>query len=271
MRSLIRIVKNHPVVSFFSLAFILEAVVTFLCLQAPAVLPFALTLIPLLTALALAGVEVGGAVGALLKRMVLWRVGLKWYLAVLGVPALVMLITVLVGALAGAQVAPLASRITPSLLIVFLVVFLPALGEESGFRGYVIPKLLEGRSALAAALIVGVLWTIFHLPLFLPGQLYEHLLLWPLPFEIMGMAVFLTWIFVNTRGSVLMTSLFHAAMNGLTPVTAVIQDTASWEIRGIVLVALAVVVVLIWGPSLMRRPAAQAQAGSASAIGSETR
>ena len=94
------------------------------------------------------------------------RVGLLWYLIALGLPAVLSLATAglnyLLGAPAFVQVG--------SLTVFDLVLFVLVVGEELGWRGYALPRLLEKRSPLIASLILGVLWGLWHLPTFLGAR-----------------------------------------------------------------------------------------------------
>jgi hypothetical protein len=102
-----------------------------------------------------------GVVG-LLRRMVRWRVGLRWYAVALLVPAGITIAATALNVLLGAQ-APTSAELGgwTSLLPTFLFVLLiPGLGgawEEPGWRGFALPRLQSGRSALVASLILGVL------------------------------------------------------------------------------------------------------------------
>src|SRR5215207_7524402 len=51
-----------------------------------------------------------------------------------------------------------------------LLIFDGPLGEEPGWRGYALPRLQAGRSALVASLVLGVIWAFWHLPIFLPPR-----------------------------------------------------------------------------------------------------
>ena len=72
---------------------------------------------------------------------------------------------------------------------------------------------------LAATLAVGVIFTVAHLPLYLPGQLYDGLPVWPLRLILLSYSVLLAWIFIGSGQSSLLAGLGHVASNGLTPLT----------------------------------------------------
>lgn len=106
----------------------------------------------------------------------------------------------------------------PYALIGFVVIFLTAgpLQEELGWRGYALPRLLERRSALSAGVILGLLWWLWHLPLVaIPGKFMtaDPWLFLLLGVEIVLTSILMTWVYLQTRGSVLATMLFHTAMN----------------------------------------------------------
>jgi membrane protease YdiL (CAAX protease family) len=113
---------------------------------------------------------------------------------------------------------------------------------------------MVGRSALAASLILGVLHTIWHLPLFVTGSESPINIL-----IIISGAVLITWLFNNTKGSVLMVMLLHASVdlwvgifNPLFTGTDAAQQ-ATW--LAVVYVVTAVILVLLTGPNLARKPA----------------
>jgi membrane protease YdiL (CAAX protease family) len=96
------------------------------------------------------------------------------------------------------------------------------IGEEFGWRGFLLPRLQTRHNALVSGLIVGVAWATWHVPLFfIEGtSQYEHRLTGGLLPAIFGYAVFVivqsvqfTWLFNNTKGSVLLAAVFHGASN----------------------------------------------------------
>src|SRR5215217_1480378 len=227
---------RHPLVSFFTLAYALTWLAWspwYLSEDGVGLLPFdgegisdylntvALIVGPTLSAFVMTGATEGReGVRGLLRRIVLWRVGLWWYLFVLaGIPAIILLSTVfLPGALASFQ----ASAV-PSTLFLYVVagpVFLFIGGpvfEEIGWRGFALPRLQRLHGPLVGTLILGALWGLWHLPLFLVpswdtphGSLLDVALFVVLA---MSIALVLTWVFNNTKGSVLVAILAHGSIN----------------------------------------------------------
>jgi uncharacterized protein len=154
----------------------------------------------------------------LLRRFVLWRVGFLWYLfALVGVPVLAVLSAIVMpGALASfqglASLAPL-----PLLGVSVYTLFLGGpLGEEPGWRGFALPRLQSLHGPLAGSLILGVLWALWHLPLFwTPWNELTTLNVVVYVLAIICLTIMYTWAF-NTRGSVLIAILIHTAFSVAT-------------------------------------------------------
>ena len=157
-------------------------------------------------------------IGRLLRRLVLWRVGLRWHLfALIGLPLILLLSAiVLPGALASFQ--GLALTIVPGYLWTFAYVVLlgGGLNEEVGWRGFALPRLQALHGPLVGSLILGPVWALWHLPLFFmpfwdtpPSMLNFVLFLLACIFN----TIMLTWLFNNTKGSVLLTILGHSSIN----------------------------------------------------------
>ena len=180
-----------------------------------------LVLGPTLSAFIVTGATEGkNGVRRLLHRIVLWRVRLRWYLFVfLGIPTIMLLSTVAVpGALASFDAAAV-----PSTLVLFVVAglfFLFAGGpffEEIGWRGFALPRLQRLHGPLFGTFILGTLWALWHLPLFLipewdtpHGSLIDVALY---VVSVVALSVILTWVFNNTKGSVLLAILAHGYIN----------------------------------------------------------
>ncbi|HSB90239.1 MAG TPA: type II CAAX endopeptidase family protein [Anaerolineales bacterium] len=176
------------------------------------------------------------AVIGLLKRFLIWRVGVKWFLLALFLFPVLQVSAVLINAAFtrtpvdfGAVFAHKifgASAALPLFVLPFLLFDAITNGEEIGWRGYVLPRLQAKHSALVSSLIVGAIWGFWHLPKYLaPGNTS--------PFgwfmvKVTVEAILYTWLYNNTKGSLLLTTLFHAAGNtggAFLPIASTIAGT----------------------------------------------
>ena len=136
------------------------------------------------------------------------------------------------------------------------VLLLNALAEEVGWRGYALGRLLGRSGALAASLILGALWGLWHLPLHLiEGTVQSAIPVYEFVLQQMVLAVYYTWLYNHTRGSVLVAILFHALAN---VVGAAVPTWATSEGRWVgfaVQLVFAIGIVAIWGPRHLSRSA----------------
>ena len=212
----------------------------------PTLLAFGLALPPALIAIGLAWREGNGALGRLLGSLTVRPANPMWYLVLL-IPFGAFLAVDVVAVALGESAEGLFDDVFPAVLIVPLVVLLPAFAEEIGWRGYALPRTLTVMSALRAALVLAIPWALIHVPLYLPGQMNGGSAVWSMVTQIISYSVILTWIYVGTGGSVLMTGLFHALLNGLTPLTNGLDPFVAWDIRGVVFPIVAILVVALGG------------------------
>jgi uncharacterized protein len=163
-----------------------------------------------------------GAFRRLLKSMLAWRVPARWYVVALLTPPLATALSLL---LADSGMSTLGRFSLSAVLITILATYALAmpfgpLGEELGWRGTALPLLLQHVSAWKASLIVGVLWTFWHVPqmLWLPGASIPSfmpvnpasILLYLV--QISSISALLTLIFVRTS-SLLLAIIGHMAFN----------------------------------------------------------
>jgi hypothetical protein len=210
MSTVTAFVKPHPLVAFFVLAYALTWPLIPLVSVSP-LWGFPALFGPALAAIIVVAVADGGAgLRDLLGRVARWRVGARWYAVALALPAALALAALGLHVGLGGQ-GPFELG---GLSVLNIVVFVLIVGEELGWRGYALPKLLAERSVLAASLILGALWGAWHLPtFFVPGAPQYGL---PFPaFVLLTMAysVLFTWVYLHTRGSVLIAVLLHGAIN----------------------------------------------------------
>ena len=100
------------------------------------------------------------------------------------------------------------------LLPLTLVADTGPLGEEFGWRGFALPRLLQRHGALAAALILGVVWWAWHLPLFFISSMSQQKLSIPVfLLNALALSVIMTWLYRRTQGDLLLMILIHVAAN----------------------------------------------------------
>lgn len=218
--------QQSPVTMFFLLACIFSwGLWTLMMASARGILPFTFptnpfgSFGPAVAALLLAAAR-PGELKALLKALVRWRLSWRWYaVALLGPVALwglAILIYMLLGGSRPEAAAWGEARMLPLYFFVILVLGGP-LGEEPGWRGFALPKLLERMNALCASLLLSVLWLVWHLPLFwLEGSAQEGT---SIPFFAAAVAAFsvlFSWIYIRTGGNLLAVILFHTSVNAVS-------------------------------------------------------
>lgn len=279
------LLARHPLISFYVLTLALTWLAWspwFLSKDGVGLLPYdgaqysdyintvALVLGPTLSAFVVIGASEGReGVRRLLRRIVLWRVKLRWYaFALLGIPAVVLLsAAVMPGAIASFDWATVPSALFLYVVAGFVYLFIGGpVFEEIGWRGFALPHLQPLYGPLAGSVVLGMLWGLWHLPLFLIPT-------WDTPhdgpldvalFAVLAVAnaIVYTWVFNNTKGSVLLAILLHGSANigiatayDLFPVPAVTEGFANFVV-GFAALAL-VIVVLTRGRLGYRRDASQ--------------
>ena len=200
------------------------------------------------------------------RPLTAWRFGLRWWIVVLGLAPVILGVSYaaylsLGGAFQRAPVlaqldGPLGLAIVPIALVVTLVL---ALGEELGWRGYLLPLLQTRFGAAVASLVLGVCWFAWHVPLqFVPGDANSGfpIVLWGL--SIVATAFVYTWLFNNTGGSVLAVTLFHGLFNTLGPFIALHPSVTGNPLSAYVLVGanltVALAILAVYGTRSFTRP-----------------
>jgi uncharacterized protein len=157
-----------------------------------------------------------------------------------------------------AEAAPPAILAGPLLLLPLFLAILTltdGLGEELAWRGFALPRLLTRYNALVASVVLGVIWALWHLPLlWTEGNGMFHLPVWLLLLDLTAKAILFTWVFLHTRGSVLIAMLFHGATN-LFLVSPEVVSTGDFQVAVLAMVGkwvLVGIVLVVAGPSLMR-------------------
>ena len=191
---------------------------------------------PALTALALVFWH-GGAAGLrrFLLRLMLWRMGAGWWaLLLLGLPAVY-----LAGAAAGGSLGHWRAGLPDPAALLPALAFMLVLGpvEEFGWRGLALPILQRHLSPLAAGLVLGAVWGLWHLPaFFLSGTAQSAWGFWPFLVGSIAVSVILTGMFNAAKGSILIAALFPVQLNNpLWP------DAQPWDMMLFAVLAVALV------------------------------
>jgi len=158
----------------------------------------------------------------LLSRLLSWRVRARWYILVFLIPLTIRFFGLLLYSFVNRT--PLGFDSSRLLLVIptfLLAIPFGPMGEETGWRGYALPRLQASLGDLHGSLALGLLWVVWHIPgFFIPG-----LVLPPVPLEwhvvlnflirVFAITFVFTWVYNRTGGSLLISVLFHAAFNAL--------------------------------------------------------
>ncbi len=162
----------------------------------------------------------------LLSKLYIWKVSWKYYvMALVFIPALTFITAIYCTMNAGISLREISPHL--SLSVVFSVIITCGyvtlvrgpLREEIGWRGFALPRLQYRYSPLFASLILGIIWTVWHLPLHLSGiygggiggfieRFYYNI----------GITFLITWIYNHSKGSLLLTTFFHTSFNSTATV-----------------------------------------------------
>jgi uncharacterized protein len=145
------------------------------------------------------------------------------------------------------------------LLLIALPVTLFTFGEEYGWRGYLLPRLLP-LGEIKASVLLGVIWGVWHLPLLLAGLNYPGVNVWLaiiiFTFVTVALSFTYTWFYVASSGSVLVAAVFHASTNQFSdtfwvpPLLSGAHPFAPSLVSAVLIMALVVVVYKLFGRSM---------------------
>lgn len=150
------------------------------------------------------------------RRLGRWRVSWRWYaVCLLAVPAAMLLAG---AAFSGGDVhAPTAMALAAYVPVLLFQMVTTGLAEEPGWRDFALPRLQHRLGALRAALVLGPIWGVWHLPLFLtdwggwPDWQWSR----PLMFLVFCFAfnIVMSWVFNRTGESLPLSMLMHVSVN----------------------------------------------------------
>lgn len=187
-----------------------------------------------------------------LRRCLNWRVGWRWIVLAFVAPPVVMLCALAMHTALGGEMPALpASGHIPLVIANFGLVFLIGgpLGEEFGWRGYAMPALSARLNWRAACLLVGIVWGLWHLPLFFMAnttQAQMPVLVFML--NILAGSVLFGWLFERTFGSVLPALVLHTSLNAWSGILVIAPTAATGRpfalVTGLLVVIAAVLLIM---------------------------
>ena len=215
-----RAISRYPLAAFFVMAFLFSWIAV-----SPLILNDTLPVEPFQILGALAGPTLSAiivtaildgrqGIRVFLKRYLQWRAGFVWWLFVLfGI--LISLNTVaaiILGISVWTEFFKNIGMVLPTYLITLLVgVILGPLWEEPGWRGFALPRMQRQFGPIIGTLILGVLWALWHLPGYPGGWMTIGII--PLIISSVAFSIIATWVYNNTRGSILLMILLHSSSN----------------------------------------------------------
>ncbi len=263
--------QRHQLVTYFVLAYVITWIIVsplvasalgLLHLSIPPQIHYLGAYGPLLAAVIVTGIT-GGAAGLreLGTRMIKWRVGIVWILIALFSPALLFALSAVILRLTGtpwpdfSQFGRSEDFPTFGLIANWIIWTLTlGIGEETGWRGFALPRLQKNHSALTATLILTVFWALWHVPAFFYRPQYLGLgVVGTIGFFLLLIpgAIFLTWLYNSTRGSILMVALWHGAWNTATTSTVAQGNIAA--VMSILIMVWALLIVIVTGSACLSR------------------
>lgn len=248
--------QRAPLLGFFALTFAWSWVCWALSPVIRPQLPWLATLLmfagsfgPTLAAIVVvASTRPVGGVRAWLSRCLQWRIGWGWWALALLLPLAVMLLAAGLHIALGGDLAtaPASGHLLMTVVNLPLVLLLGGpLGEEFGWRGYALPVLQDRLGWRAASVALGLVWGVWHLPLFLiDGTAQAHIPPALFLLSVVAMSVVFAWLVNRTAGSVVAALLFHTAINFWPAVVPVLPTETSD--RAYALVVAILVMTALW-------------------------
>ena len=264
-------IQKHALISFFLLTYAIAFGTTFAFIALNPGQPggrwsldwFLNAFSPTISALILSWILGGWSeVKHLLSGFTRWKVGLFWYFAAaflfLGPLAFALVYRALGNESPGIQPGTTLAFISGQL---FFNLFSGPLSEEAGWRGFALPRLQARYNALVSSLILGTIWCLWHLPLFfLPGSSQQGI---PFPIYLLlvvTLGIYFTWLYNNTRGSLIITVLAHFSFNisggFLAGTLGLLPPMVLYIVAGSTLMLAVIgIIVAFGGKTLSRKPA----------------
>ncbi len=191
-------------------------------------------------------------VTALLKRSFDFkRIKAKvWYVPILLLMPVVSGLSFGVLRLTGTPVPAPQIAVVPT-LILCVVFFVGALGEELGWSGYAIDPMQDRWGALKASLVLGAVWAVWHYVALVQAHRPVAWIAW-WSLGTVAARVIIVWLYNNTGKSVFAAALFHTTQNVIWQLFPVNGSYFDPRVSGAIL-ALVALIIVVWGPRTLAR------------------
>jgi uncharacterized protein len=189
------------------------------------------------------------------KRVVSFKlIGLRWYAVIICLFPFLLALGLLTDKLFGGALPSLRGAEQTLRQPAALVLFIGAniiggpLGEELGWRGFALDHLQNKWNALIASLVLGIIWTAWHFPLFYikgtpqQGMGFGTFLFWLWSLQVVSLSVLTTWVYNNSHRSILSAILMHFMFNSTYGITQQALPTATFAANTVIIAIAAVTV-----------------------------
>lgn len=179
-----------------------------------------------------------------------WRLPYGWYLAAFGLPVAGFALGHAAYIVAGHPALAIPGDVHPISLLLFVLV----IGEEIGWRGFLLAGLLRRHSPLVATLVVAAAWAAWHSPLYLAGMPSDGRSFLAFAAWVVPLSFLLTWLWLRTRSAWLATVMHGAANLGAALVFPLADADMLFAFGGLGTAIVAIVLVVSSGSSFVARP-----------------
>ena len=179
-----------------------------------------------------------------------------WYVAIILLPLFLYFLIYIIMQLAGLPLPNDLHIPFKSIPFLFILFFIGAICEETGYMGYAIDPMQDRFGALSASVLMGTLWAIWHYPSIIQQG---HNLTW-IAWGTLGtvaVRVLIVWIYNNTQKSLFACILFHTMLNlgrPLFPKDKIHNPLVDYpDVHYSVIAITAVIVIFLWGSKTLSR------------------
>jgi uncharacterized protein len=254
--------RDKPLILFFVIAFAMAWILMGLPVAQnygllAEVLPLELLLVlgswvPNIAAFIVIGfvIKQKGGIKALLKGWLKWKMHPGWYLLAFS-PVIFGIVTIWVYQWIYGYSPSTEFFADPAAFIglLVLITITGAMGEELGWRGFALPRLQLRMNALSASILLGLIWALWHLPLWFAGLGFEAIPYRAYMLIGVSFSVMVTAACNSSGGSLLIATLFHLFLN----VSVNMIENEAFTILAAVFVIAAILIIVILGPEKLSR------------------